>query len=178
MSLQRFTNEILPLKDKLYRFALRFVRESQEAEDIVQDIMIKVWNKREEWSTWSSIEAMCMTMTRNLSIDRTRGKHRKVTDLPEGYDVVESGATPEQAVSSKDMMKYIRDIMDQLPEKQKSIVQLRDVEGYSYREISEILHLSLSQVKVNLHRARLFFRPALMQAAEKRQQYPVLPGLP
>jgi len=166
MSLQRFTNEILPLKDKLYRFALRFVRESQEAEDIVQDIMIKVWNKRADWGTWSSIEAMCMTMTRNLSIDRTRGKHRKVTDLPEGYDVVESGATPEQAASSKDMLKYIHDIMDQLPEKQRSIVQLRDVEGYTYQEIAESLDLSLSQVKVNLHRARLFLKNELLKSPD------------
>ena len=64
MSLQTFTNEVLPLKDKLYRFALRIVRDTQEAEDVVQDIMIKVWDKRDEWKNWSSIEAMCMTMTR------------------------------------------------------------------------------------------------------------------
>ena len=129
MSLQTFTNEVLPLKDKLYRFALRIVKDSPEAEDIVQEIMIKVWNKREDWASWSSLEAMCMTMTRNLAIDRTRSRHRKVTDLPEGYDVVENSATPEQATSSNDMMNHIRQIIDMLPESQKSIIQLRDVEG-------------------------------------------------
>ncbi|NND34312.1 MAG: RNA polymerase sigma factor [Saprospiraceae bacterium] len=166
MSLQTFTNEVLPLKDKLYRFALRIVKDSPEAEDIVQEIMIKVWDKREDWSSWSSLEAMCMTMTRNLAIDRTRSKHRKVTDLPEGYDMVADSATPEQAASSKDMMNHIRHIIDQLPEKQKSIIQLRDVEGYTYKEIAELLEIPLSQVKVGVHRARLFLKNELIKSSE------------
>ena len=164
MSLQTFTNEVLPLKDKLYRFALRIVRDSQEAEDVVQDIMIKVWDKREEWQNWSNIEAMCMTMTRNLSIDRTRGKHRKVGEIPEGFDIIETTASPEQEASSKDMVNHIRKIMDQLPEKQKSVIQLRDVEGYTYQEIADLLDIPLSQVKVNVHRARLHLKKELLKS--------------
>jgi RNA polymerase sigma-70 factor (ECF subfamily) len=166
MSLQTFTNEVLPLKDKLYRFALRIVKDGPEAEDIVQEIMIKVWDKRQDWPKWSSIEAMCMTMTRNLSIDRTRSKHRKVSDLPEGYDVVEDSATPEQATSSKDMLNHITRIVDQLPEKQKSVIQLRDVEGYTYQEIADLLEIPLSQVKVNVHRARIFLKNELLKSSE------------
>lgn len=166
MSLQTFTNEVLPLKDKLYRFSLRIVQDPQEAEDVVQEIMIKVWDKRDEWKSWSSIEAMCMTMTRNLSIDRTRSKHRKLGEIPEGFDVVEGSAGPEQTASSKDMMNHIRKIMDQLPEKQKSIIQLRDIEGYTYQEISDLLEIPLSQVKVNVHRARLFLKKELLKSSE------------
>lgn len=166
MSLQTFTNEVLPLKDKLYRFALRIVKDGPEAEDIVQEIMIKVWDKRQDWPKWSSIEAMCMTMTRNLSIDRTRSKHRKLSDLPEGYDVVEDSATPEQATSSKDMLNHITRIVDQLPEKQKSVIQLRDVEGYTYQEIADLLEIPLSQVKVNVHRARIFLKNELLKSSE------------
>ncbi|MCB0688158.1 MAG: RNA polymerase sigma factor [Saprospiraceae bacterium] len=166
MSLQTFTNEVLPLKDKLYRFALRILRDSQEAEDVVQDIMIKVWDKREEWKNWSSIEAMCMTMTRNLAIDRTRSKHKRLAEIPEGFDVVEGSASPEQTASSKDMMNYIKNIMDQLPEKQKSILQLRDIEGYTYQEIADLLDIPLSQVKVNVHRARLFMKKEILKSSE------------
>lgn len=166
MSLQTFTNEVLPLKDKLYRFALRILRDPQEAEDVVQDIMIKVWDKREEWKNWSSIEAMCMTMTRNLSIDRTRSKHRKVGEIPDGIDIVEGSASPEQSTSSKDMMNHIRQMMDQLPEKQKSIIQLRDIEGYTYQEIADLLDIPLSQVKVNVHRARIFLKKELLKSSE------------
>ena len=166
MSLQTFTNEVLPLKDKLYRFALRIVRDTQEAEDVVQDIMIKVWDKRDEWKNWSSIEAMCMTMTRNLSIDRTRSKHKKLGEIPDGFDIVEGSASPEQTTSSKDMMNHIRNIMDQLPEKQKWIIQLRDIEGYTYQEIAELLDIPLSQVKVNVHRARLFLKKELLKSSD------------
>lgn len=166
MSLQTFTNEVLPLKDKLYRFALRILRDPQEAEDVVQDIMIKVWDKREEWKNWSSIEAMCMTMTRNLSIDRTRSKHRKVGEIPEGLDIAEGSASPEQSTSSKDMMNHIRQMMNQLPEKQKSIIQLRDIEGYTYQEIADMLDIPLSQVKVNVHRARIFLKKELLKSSE------------
>jgi RNA polymerase sigma-70 factor (ECF subfamily) len=164
MSLQTFTNEVLPLKDKLYRFALRIVKDSQEAEDVVQDIMIKVWDKREDWQNWSSMEAMCMTMTRNLSIDRTRGKHSKVGEIPDGFDIIEARASPEQEASSKDMMNHIQKIMDLLPEKQKSVIQLRDVEGYTYQEISDLLDIPLSQVKVNVHRARLHLKKELLKS--------------
>ncbi|MCB0666585.1 MAG: RNA polymerase sigma factor [Saprospiraceae bacterium] len=166
MSLQTFTNEVLPLKDKLYRFSLRIVHSPQEAEDVVQEIMIKVWDKREEWNNWSSIEAMCMTMTRNLSIDRTRSKHRKLGEIPDGFDVVEDSASPEQATSSKDLMNHIRKIMDLLPEKQKSIIQLRDIEGYTYQEIADLLEIPLSQVKVNVHRARLFLKKEILKSSD------------
>lgn len=165
MSLQTFTDQVLPLKDKLYRFALRIVKDDQEAEDIVQDIMVKVWNKREDWNQWSSMEAMCMTMTRNLSIDRTRSKHRKLAEIPEGFDFVEESATPEQEASSRNMMDHIRKIIDLLPEKQKSVIQLRDVEGYTYQEISDLLDIPLSQVKVNVHRARLFLKKELLKSS-------------
>lgn len=165
MSLQTFTNEVLPLKDKLYRFSLRIVKDSQEAEDIVQDIMVKVWDKREDWRNWSSIEAMCMTMTRNLSIDRTRSKHKKLTEIPEGFDFVEGSASPEQEASSRDMLNHISKIIDKLPEKQKSIIQLREIEGYTYQEISDLLDVPISQVKVSVHRARIFLKKELLKSS-------------
>ena len=165
MSLQTFTNEVLPLKDKLYRFSLRIVKDSQEAEDIVQDIMVKVWDKREDWKNWSSIEAMCMTMTRNLSIDRTRSKHKKLVEIPEGFDFVEGSASPEQEASSRDMLNHIGKIIDKLPEKQKSIIQLREIEGYTYQEISDLLDVPISQVKVSVHRARIFLKKELLKSS-------------
>ncbi len=166
MSLKKFNEEVLPLKDKLYRFALRIVRDGQEAEDIVQDIMIKVWNKRESWAEWASMEAMCMRMTRNLSIDRTRGKHRKLVEIPEGFDTPSSDATPDQTASSRDLMQKIQDLIDRLPEKQKMVIQLREIEGYTYKEIAEMLEIPLSQVKVNVHRARIFLKKEILKSSE------------
>ena len=69
-----FRNDILPLKDKLSRLALRITFDRAEAEDIVQETMIRVWNKRDEWHELESVEAYCLTVTRNLAIDRSEKK--------------------------------------------------------------------------------------------------------
>ena len=76
-----FRNDILPLKDKLFRLALRITLDRAEAEDVVQDTMIRVWNKREEWSQFESIEAYCLVVTRNLAIDRSQKKEAQHVEL-------------------------------------------------------------------------------------------------
>lgn len=164
MSLQTFNDQVLPLRDKLYRFSLRIVGNTQDAEDVVQEVMVRVWKKKEDWKQWSNIEAMCMTITRNLSIDKMRSKHKRVTDMPDHYDEPSDDATPDEITASNDMMSQIRTMMDELPEKQRSIIQLRDIEGYAYKEIAEILEIPLNQVKINLHRARLFLKEKIVKA--------------
>ena len=72
-----FRNDILPLKDKLFRLALRITFDRAEAEDIVQETMIRVWSKRDEWHELESVEAYCLTVTRNLAIDRSEKRHRR-----------------------------------------------------------------------------------------------------
>ena len=69
-----FRNDILPLKDKLFRLALQIVFDRAEAEDVVQETLIRVWNKRDEWTQFGSIEAYCLTVARNLAIDRSEKK--------------------------------------------------------------------------------------------------------
>lgn len=69
-----FRNDILPLKDKLFRLALRITFDRAEAEDIVQETLIRVWNKRDEWKQFDSIEAYCLTVAKNLAIDRSERK--------------------------------------------------------------------------------------------------------
>ena len=121
-----FRRDILPLKDKLFRLALRITYDRAEAEDIVQETMIRVWSRRDEWSSFSSVEAYCLTVARNLAIDRV----------------------------SKERMLLLHRLIAGLPEKQRTVLQLRDVEGKSYREIAEILGITEEQVKVTLFRAR------------------------
>lgn len=125
-----FRNDILPLKDKLFRLALRITFNRAEAEDVVQETLIRVWNKRDEWPQFGSIEAYCLTVARNLAIDRS------------------------ERLVSKERMALIHRLMNELPEKQRLIMQLRDVEGKSYKEIAVVLNLTEEQVKVNLFRAR------------------------
>lgn len=149
-----FRDDILPLKDKLFRLALRITFDRAEAEDVVQDTMIRVWNKREEWTQFGSIEAYCLTVAKNLAIDRSQKKEAQNVELtPEMEEESEISGPYDQLVNNERML-IIHRLINELPEKQRLIMQLRDIEGESYKEIAKILNLTEEQVKVNLFRAR------------------------
>ena len=144
----------MPLKDKLFRLALRITFDRAEAEDVVQDTMIRVWNKREEWTQFGSIEAYCLTVAKNLAIDRSQKKEAQNVELtPEMEEESEISGPYDQLVNNE-RMSIIHRLINELPEKQRLIMQLRDIEGESYKEIAKILILTEEQVKVNLFRAR------------------------
>ena len=144
----------MPLKDKLFRLALRITFDRAEAEDVVQDTMIRVWNKREEWTQFGSIEAYCLTVAKNLAIDRSQKKEAQNVELtPEMEEESEISGPYDQLVNNE-RMSIIHRLINELPEKQRLIMQLRDIEGESYKEIAKILNLTEEQVKVNLCRAR------------------------
>ncbi|TRX62164.1 RNA polymerase sigma factor [Fulvivirga sp. M361] len=156
MSLKAFKTQVLPVKDKLYRFALRMVRSEVEAEDIVQEVLIRVWNKKEDMARLENVEAWCMRITKNLSLDRLKSSYVKRTDqLADGFDAsIENEVTPYRSTEMKDTMKRVDKLIASLPEKQRQVIQLRDMEGYSYKEICDIMEIDMNQVKVNLFRAR------------------------
>jgi len=165
MRVEEFTGIIDPIKDKLYRYALRIVKDEMEAEDVVQEVIVKLWKKKDQFTEIDNKEAWCMTLTRNLAIDKTRSKKRGRTESIEDYHhVKDSSLDPYKATKSNDMMKRIKEMMETLPDNQKSVLHLRDVEGYSYKEISEITTLSLDQVKVNLYRARKSMREKILKS--------------
>ncbi len=164
MILEDYKKLVLPIKNKLFRFSLRIVGNVAEAEDVVQEVFIKVWNKRSELGSYKNVEAWCMTLTKNLSIDKLRSKHRRVDSIQEGFDMVSQNASPYQVAVTNDMMSRIAQMMDMLPEKQRMVMQLRDIEGMTYKEIAEILNLTLDQVKINLFRARKAIRAKLLNS--------------
>ena len=149
-----FRNDILPLKDKLFRLALRITLDRAEAEDIVQDTMIRVWNKRDEWQQFESVEAYCLIVAKNLAIDRSQKKDAQNVELtPEMAEEADTSGPYDRLVNNE-RMKIIHRLIDELPEKQRLIMQLRDIEGESYKDIAKVLQLTEEQVKVNLFRAR------------------------
>ena len=149
-----FRNDILPLKDKLFRLALRITLDRAEAEDVVQDTMIRVWNKRDEWQQFESVEAYCLIVAKNLAIDRSQKKDAQNVELsPEMAEEADTYGPYDRLVNNE-RMKIIHRLIDELPEKQRLIMQLRDIEGESYKDIAKVLQLTEEQVKVNLFRAR------------------------
>lgn len=159
-----FRNDVLPLKDVLYRLALRITLSREEAEDVVQDTLIKVWNKRESWQEIDSIEAFSLTICRNLALDRIKRKDADNASLDQ-TSLHETAATanPYDRMQQKESLEVVRRLIDRLPEKQRSCMQLRDVEGRQYREIAQILGISEEQVKVSIFRARQTIRQEYMK---------------
>lgn len=156
-----FRNDILPLKNELYRLALRITLNPAEAEDIVQETMIKIWNRRDQWDEIESIEAFSLTICRNLALDKMRkieGQNQSLDEAAHDAPDRSYSSNPEEQAMQQDRIELIRRLIGQLPEKQRSAMQLRDFEGKSYKEIAAIMGISEEQVKINIFRARQAIR--------------------
>jgi RNA polymerase sigma factor (sigma-70 family) len=164
MNFENFQNRVLPAKNKLFRFALRLVGNEEEAKDVVQEVFIRVWKGREQIDEIQNMEAWCMRITKNLSLDRIRTNTRRYAQpIDEGFDIRNEALTPHENTELQESMKRISQLMAALPDKQRQVMHLRDVEGYSYNEICDILELDMNQVKVNLFRARNAVREKLIK---------------
>lgn len=163
MSPQLFLTNIQPLKNKLFRFAKRILSNVEEAEDVVQEVFIKLWNNKDQLEQINNLDAWCMTATRNLSIDKLRSKHQQTQQLHSGLDREDHAPSPYHQAANNDLVEQVRRFMNELPEVQQQIMHLRDIEGFAYQEIAEALDISLEQVKVYLFRARKAVREQLMK---------------
>lgn len=136
--------------------ALRITLNPAEAEDVVQETMIKVWNRRDSWETIDNMETFCLTVCRNLALDKARHMGNQTLSLEGEMEPSDSShhANPEEQAIQRDRIRLVRQLIDQLPEKQRSCMQLRDIEGKSYKDIATVLDITEEQVKINIFRAR------------------------
>ncbi len=104
-----------------------------------------------------------MTMVRNKSLDKLKKKGRNYLQVAEQFELASSSASPFEKTVESETISRIQTLIKTLPENQRSVIVLRDVEGFSYEEISEILDMNLSQVKVNLHRGRKQVRTQMIE---------------
>ena len=163
-----FRNDVLPLKNVLYRLALSITLSNEEAEDVVQETMMKVWSRRDDWDGIENIEAYCLTICRNLALDHIRKKGNNNESIEQKhYDSPDRTSNPDELMIQKDRLQLVRNLVNQLPEKQRSCMQLRDFEGKPYKEIATILGITEEQVKVNIFRAR----QNIKQKFQEHEQY-------
>jgi len=130
------------------------VYDAHLAKDIVQEVFIKIWNKRDQLNQIVNKEAWCIRVTRNLALDKLKLAHRKNVGLEMAANQFVSTINPEDLAAEKDLVTAIHEMMKDLSEQQREIFRLRDLLGYSNKEIKEIMNLNDNQVKVNLFRAR------------------------
>lgn len=141
------------LSEKLFRIAFRLMGDSAEAEDVVQDSIMKLWDIRTSLHKYNSIEAFTVTMVKNKCLDKLKAKGRNSVDIDNAYSL-SNAVSPENQNETNENIAMINQIVNQLPEHQRLIIQLRDIEGYSFDDISQITGISINTLRVNLSRAR------------------------
>lgn len=165
MNIEEFQKTVLPLKNKLFRFALSVVSNKELAEDLVQDAFVKLWKSKDNMQQVGNMEAWSMRMVKNLCLDHFKSKYNKTnTSLDQSVNFIAAPSDPIVEMEYSDTMTQIQLILDTLPEKQRMIFQLREIEEHSYKEIAEILKVDIGDVKVNLHRTRKTIKEKLEKA--------------
>jgi RNA polymerase sigma factor (sigma-70 family) len=162
MNPEEFKIKVLPLKHKLFRVAFRMLGSVEEAEDSVQDALIKLWTRRDELENYTSLEAFSMTITKNLCLDRIRSKAFRTERLSD-REVITLKEDPGELMEKNDFTGFVRKIIDNLPDQQKLIMQMRDIEGLEYEQIAEVMELNINAIRVNLSRARKKVRDTILK---------------
>lgn len=153
MNLKDFNNKVYPLRDKIFRFAKRMLEQTEEAEDMVQEVFIRLWKNREKLDEYRSLEALAMITTKNLCLDKIKVRKFPVeswNDQRQFIETIPSETPPDHS----DLIFGIKAAMNSLPEQVRLIVHLRDIEGYEFDQIAEILGMKENAVRVSLSRAR------------------------
>lgn len=160
-----FINLVQPFKDKLYRLAHRLLVSAEEAEDVTQEMLLRLWTKKEILNQYKSVEAFAMTMTKNYCLDQLKSKRASHLKI-EKADFVDNSTQLSNQLEANDSLNWIDKIMNQLPEQQKLVIQLRDIEEYDFNTIAKMLDMNETAVRVTLSRARKTIREKMLKAHE------------
>jgi RNA polymerase sigma factor (sigma-70 family) len=157
---------LLAYKDKFYRYALRLTGDDNDAEDIMQELAIKIWESGIEFDKIENKEAWCMSVTRNMCIDKIRSNKKKNFESLDSVSFKESDHSirPDQELETKDLTCKLKKLINSMPENYKSVIQLREIEEMSYKEISVIMQTDIQNVKVFLFRARKLLQQLIFDA--------------
>ncbi len=166
MTTAEFKIHVLPVKDKIFRLAKRILNDIEDAEDVIQEVFYKLWERKEEISGYRSIEAFAMTVTKNLCLDRIKAKGYRNEPIGE-WNTPADHRSPEKIVELKDEIGMVHALISRLPEQSRIIIQLRDIEGMEFDEIAEIMQMKPNAVRVALSRAR----KSIKEQVIKNQMY-------
>ena len=160
MTQAEFLNIVMPFKDKVFRLAKRLLISQEEAEDATQEILIKLWRNKQKIQDYKNVEAFSMTMTKNFCLDRLKSKQAQNLKIVHS-NYQDHNVSLQKQIELNDSVDWVSKIMEELPEQQKIILQLRDIEQYEYSEISKMLDINETAIRVSLSRARKTLREKL-----------------
>lgn len=172
MDLQAFKQKVLPVQGRLFRLARLFLRNREEAEDTLQEVLMRLWTKRQQLDSYNSVEALAVQMTRNLCLDKLKSSANRTMDDHSDLTTVQANhVSPYHQTELADSADLVRRIIADLPEPQKLILHLRDVEEYSFEEIEEVTGLTVNNIRVILSRARQRVRDSYLKMNDYEAGY-------
>ncbi len=163
MTKEEFKIQVVPVGEKLYRLAYRLLKDPDDAKDALQEVYIKLWKLKDRLKEYNSIEAFAMTITKNHCLDKIKLKKTVTLESKHTYYKSNDDIDPQIQLELKDNINNISKLLSLLPEQQRIILELRDMEGYSYEEIEEVMNLPVNTIRVNLSRARKKIREFLIK---------------
>lgn len=162
MKQSEFLKMVMPFKDKVFRFSKRLLVSTEEAEDATQELFLKLWKNREKISSYKNVEAFAMTMTKNYCFDRLKSKQASNMSLVHS-NYREKGTSLDKSTELKDSVSIVHQLIEELPDQQRMVIQLRDIEQYEFEEIGKMLDIKPTAVRVALSRARKTIREQLIK---------------
>jgi RNA polymerase sigma-70 factor (ECF subfamily) len=162
MNQNTFISLINPVKDKMYRLALRLLISKESAEDATQEVLLKLWNGNKKIKNYANLEAFAMTVTRNYCLDQLKSKQNSNLKMVHNNYESHERSIHDQ-LETTDELEQVSQILESLPEQQKIIFQLRDIEQYEFEEIAEITKMNETAIRVALSRVRKKIREELLK---------------
>tara|TARA_R100000750_G_C2317785_1_gene85094 strand:+ start:45 stop:554 length:510 start_codon:yes stop_codon:yes gene_type:complete len=160
MTQAEFLHIVMPFKDKVFRLAKRLLVSKEEAEDATQEILLKLWNNKTKIEEYKNVEAFSMTMTKNFCLDKLKSKHAQNLKIVHS-NYQDNNTSLQKQIELNDSVDWVGKIIENLPEQQKMVIQLRDIEQYELDEIAKMLDMNNTAVRVALSRARKAIREKL-----------------
>ena len=162
MNQNEFVQRTNSFKDKVFRLAKRLLVSTEEAEDTTQEVLLKLWNNKSNLSSYNNLEAFAMTMTKNYCLDQLKSK--RATNVKIGANEFLNTEVPlDKNVEDRDSLSWVEKSIDKLPEQQRVIMHLRDIEQYDFDEIAEMLDMNEGTIRVTLSRARKTIREEMLK---------------
>ncbi|MDP3313246.1 RNA polymerase sigma factor [Lutibacter sp.] len=162
MNESEFLKTVMPFKDKVFRVAKRLLISVEEAEDATQELLFKLWKNKSKLVEYNSVEAFAMTMTKNYCFDRLKSKQAANLKLVHS-NYKENGISLQNKLELNDSVDIVHQLIENLPEQQKLIIQLRDIEEYEFDEIAKMLDMKPTAIRVSLSRARKTIKEQLLK---------------
>jgi len=160
MTTNEFKHKILPLSLRIFPLAARMLKNDEEAEDAVQDIMIKLWNIRKQLNKHPNVPGFVFLTTRNYCLDQLKKKKIKQEAILNPRLIADLYINQDQ-IEFEDVLKLVHQILNELPQNQKEVLLMRDIDGLEFDEIVAITNLKIEHIRVLLSRARKHLRVQL-----------------